>query len=262
MKTLQELKTSRNTWENVELYTSAEEATAHGFALMYDDERGSVYGIRDAEAVAAGNFGKWEKIAFVPCAELFDAYNAEAEETDEKESENAGTVGKREILEAVAERLEGDPSSDIAIDFCADYSASVSEYICDAFSDYADGRVDIYTADLWKWAADNYEYIDQARNEFGPADEILDDIRAGEYLKNELDLSEDAAEIYKTLAREYIGNVILDDIATTAEMLENALDDLESALETIDSGDRIDAIADACNDFLKALSDGSETINA
>lgn len=258
MKTLRELKTSRNTWRNVELYGSAEEATAHGFALMYDDERGSVYGIRDAEAVAAGNFGEWEKIAFVPCAELFDAYNAEAEETDEKESENAGTVCKREILETVAERLSDEPQSDIAIDFCADYSASDSEYICDAFSDYADRRVDIYTADLWRWAADNYEYIDQARNEFGPAAEILDDIRAGEYLKNETDLSEDAAEIYKTLAREYIGNVILDDITTTAERLGNAIDDLEGALDMLDSGDRIDAIADACNDFIKALADESE----
>lgn len=72
MKTLNELKTSRQTWHNVALYTSAEEATARGFALMYEDERGSVYGIRNAEAVAAGNFGEWDKVAFVPGSEYIE----------------------------------------------------------------------------------------------------------------------------------------------------------------------------------------------
>lgn len=80
MKTLNELKTSRQTWNNVALYTSAEEATARGFALMYEDERGSVYGIRNAEAVAAGNFGKWDKVAFVPGSEYMKEYAAQAVE--------------------------------------------------------------------------------------------------------------------------------------------------------------------------------------
>lgn len=80
MRTLNELKTKRQTWHNVALYTSAEEATARGFALMYEDERGSVYGIRNAEAVAAGDFGKWDKVAFVPGSEYMEEYAAQAVE--------------------------------------------------------------------------------------------------------------------------------------------------------------------------------------
>lgn len=99
MKKLNELKTSRQTWHGVALYTSAEEATAHGFALMYEDERGSVYGIRNAEAVAAGNFGKWDKVAFVPSSEHLEEYAAQAveemptvEEIAQQRAENARAI--------------------------------------------------------------------------------------------------------------------------------------------------------------------------
>lgn len=99
MKKLNELKTSRQTWHGVALYTSAEEATAHGFALMYEDERGSVYGIRNAEAVAAGNFGKWDKVAFVPGSEYMEEYAAQAvedmptvEEIEQQRAENAQAI--------------------------------------------------------------------------------------------------------------------------------------------------------------------------
>lgn len=83
MKKLNELKTNRQIWHGVALYTSAEEATAHGFALMYEDKRGNVYGIRNAEAVAAGNFGEWDKIAFVPRSEYMEEYAAQAIEMNE-----------------------------------------------------------------------------------------------------------------------------------------------------------------------------------
>lgn len=99
MKKLNELKTSRQTWHGVTLYTSAEEATAHGFALMYEDERGSVYGIRNTEAVAAGNFGKWDKVAFVPGSEYMEEYAAQAvedmptvEEIAQQRAENAQAI--------------------------------------------------------------------------------------------------------------------------------------------------------------------------
>lgn len=99
MKKLNELKTSRQTWHGVALYTSAEEATAHGFALMYEDGRGSVYGIRNAEAVAAGNFGKWDKVAFVPGSEYMEEYAAQAvedmptvEEIAQQRAENAQAI--------------------------------------------------------------------------------------------------------------------------------------------------------------------------
>ena len=81
-----------------------------------------------------------------------------------------------EILAEVEKALDEGKKNNISIDFCSDRSASDSDYIGDAITEYADSRVDIYTADLWKWAATNYVYIDEARAEFGASTEIIDDL--------------------------------------------------------------------------------------
>lgn len=167
------------------------------------------------------------------------------------------TLKSDDILSAVKNTISQAPQNDTATDFCDDYSASDNDYICDAFSDYADSRIDIYTADLWRWAADNYEYINDWRNECGAGKDILDDIRGGQFLQNEQNLYDDFDEIKETLAREYIENVILEDLTTTPDALAVALDDLANALDGIDNNDRLDSIAEACNDFLKALNDDS-----
>ena len=166
------------------------------------------------------------------------------------------TLKSNDILSTVKNTISQTPQNDIAIDFCADRSASDGD-ICDAFSEYADSRIDIYTADLWRWAADNYEFINDWRNECGAGKDILDDIRGGQFLQNEQNLYNDFSAIKETLAREYIGNVILEDLTTTPDALAVALDDLANALDGIDNDDRLGSIAEACNDFIKALNEDS-----
>lgn len=79
MKKLSTLQTRRQTWHNIELYGTAQEATAQGFALMYDDERGTVYGIRSTDPNSPHTFAR---VAFVPDRGHFDEYDAQAVEVD------------------------------------------------------------------------------------------------------------------------------------------------------------------------------------
>ena len=157
-----------------------------------------------------------------------------------------------EILAEVEKALDEGKKNDISIDFCADRDASESDYICDAITEYADSRIDIYTADLWEWAAKNYEYIDEARAEFGPAKDILDDLRAGQYFQNEQQLYEDINGIKKDLARQYINNILTDTEADEITV-KKAIETLKDDLANIDNNDRLDAIADACNAFIETL---------
>ena len=93
MKKLETLQTRRQTWHNVELYGTAQEATAQGFALMYYDERGSVYGIRSTDPDSPHTF---KRVAFVPDPVNLQWYLARAEEADQithiAETVNAGPI--------------------------------------------------------------------------------------------------------------------------------------------------------------------------
>ena len=74
-----------------------------------------------------------------------------------------------------------------------EYDGSLHELI--------DGSVDIYTRNLWQWAADNYEYVDQALDE-GLADAsngILSCLSAGQYIQ----LQEQANEALEEIFTEY-----------------------------------------------------------
>lgn len=161
-------------------------------------------------------------------------------------------LNNEQILAEVEKALDEGKKNDISVDFCADRGASESAYICDAITEYADSRVDIYTEDLWKWAAEKYEYIDEARAEFGASKEILDDLRAGQFLQNERALYEDIDGIKEDLARQYINNVLT---VTEADetTLKEAIETLKDDLANIDNNDRLNAIADACDSFIEAL---------
>ena len=157
-----------------------------------------------------------------------------------------------ELLAEVEKALDEGKKNDISVDFCADRGASEGQYICDAITEYADSRVDIYTADLWKWAAANYEYIDEARAEFGASKEILDDLRAGQFLQNEQQLYGDFDGIKEDLARQYINNVLIN-VEAEETTVKEAIETLKDDLAIIDNDDRLDAIADACNAFIETL---------
>ena len=157
-----------------------------------------------------------------------------------------------EILAEVEKALDEGKKNNISIDFCADRGANEGQYICDAITEYADSRVDIYTADLWQWAAENYEYIDEARAEFGPSKDIIDDLRAGQFLQNEQQLYEDINGIIEDLARQYINNVLIN-IEAEETTVKKAIETLKNDLADIDDNDRLNAIADACDAFIKTL---------
>lgn len=58
-----------------------------------------------------------------------------------------------------------------------DYDGSLHEIV--------DGNIDIYNSALWKWAADNHEYVDQAIDEglASPSSGIISCLQAGQYVQ-------------------------------------------------------------------------------
>lgn len=56
----------------------------------------------------------------------------------------------------------------------------------DAASEFADDQVDVYNAKRYAWLASNLnraEYVDEATEEFGPAENVTDAIGRGQYLE-------------------------------------------------------------------------------
>ncbi len=78
------LKTQRNTWKDVTLYSSYDEAKSDGLGIMYDDDEGTVYG-------STSGGGHWDKIGFVPYAKYYEKYAAIAKDTA-KEYDNASVL--------------------------------------------------------------------------------------------------------------------------------------------------------------------------
>lgn len=84
IKIIEILKTQRNTWKDVTLYSSYDEAKSDGLGIMYDDDEGTVYG-------STSGGGRWDKIGFVPYAKYYEKYAAIAKDTA-KEYDNASVL--------------------------------------------------------------------------------------------------------------------------------------------------------------------------
>lgn len=74
-----------------------------------------------------------------------------------------------------------------------DYDGSLHELI--------DGNIEIYTHKLWQWAAENYEYVDQAIEEglANLSSGIISCLQAGHYMQ----LSEEANEALEEIFNEF-----------------------------------------------------------
>ena len=70
VKTLEPLKTERNTWRSAVLFKTSEDARRAGYGLMYDDREGCVWGIRKDNH-------SWD-VAFVPYEPQYEKYSAMA----------------------------------------------------------------------------------------------------------------------------------------------------------------------------------------
>ncbi len=101
MKKLNELKTRRQTWHDVELYGTHEEARAAGFALIYEDERGTVYGIRNTNTDTPHTFAR---VAFVPDPVNVQWYMAEAVDENKTHAKlSKATAEPATLREVIAE---------------------------------------------------------------------------------------------------------------------------------------------------------------
>ena len=72
-----------------------------------------------------------------------------------------------------------------------DYDGSLDEYI--------DSCIDIYYYSLRQWSVDNWEYVEQAMEEFGANEDHHKNIQMGQYLQ----LTEQAHEIIKEIFDEH-----------------------------------------------------------
>lgn len=117
-------------------------------------------------------------------------------------------------------------------------------YICDVFSNIADSNIDIYVADLFEWGKSNFEYIDEATQEFGNPQDIIKQIQQGQYLSFEQDLYNNQNDVLKYFAYNYLKD---NDIQFNEEQIEQ----LEEYIEGLDNNDRIEDIISYCDELLK-----------
>ena len=162
-------------------------------------------------------------------------------------------MNKQELIE-YKEDLERE-MNDISVDFCANQTADDSAYICDAITEYADNEVHIYYSDIFDFAKEHYDYVEQAIEEFGVATngkkvDLLRTIQQGEFLYNEEQLYDDLEDIVKLVA---VNHLIDNDIELDEEQTEELFDKLEG----IDNNDRFDDILDAIKDVMGGEEDES-----
>lgn len=66
----------------------------------------------------------------------------------------------------------------ISQDFVGDYSADCSSWICDAFSEYADGAISVYTRDQLNYFSENAEKCEQSLLEMYDRDSLAEIIKS------------------------------------------------------------------------------------
>lgn len=121
----------------------------------------------------------------------------------------------------------------------------------DRFTEYADGRVGIYYGDLIEWAQDNYNYINEAIEEFGSPEpfDFWQCIRQGQYYEYNEELNSDEYNIIRGLADLYLIDELneIDAIEKSEEDLKNLFDDID----LLNNNDTLQDVKDLCDEFLK-----------
>lgn len=192
-----------------------------------------------------------------------------AKATNNNEATKAKTA--RDLVEAIRAEINPDTLNGYAADFATDWIASDNAYICDAFTEFADGRTSIYYSDIMEFIRQNpealAEVIDTGLYDPSQGYDLYKHGQAAEFMTIENELNENAEEIAKNLAVEYADNVTRDDHAQafyslTEEEQAERLEDLADAIDGIDTGDRLDDIKDAVQEFLNGLTDDEFTTGA
>ena len=123
----------------------------------------------------------------------------------------------------------------ISQDFVGDYSADCSSWICDAFSEYADGAISVYTRDQLNYFSENAEKCEQSLLEMYDGDSLAEIIKTEGlialeakaavccmYEENYSHLNDDTANILICLLIDYV----LDNDLDLDCDLDNVIDDL------------------------------------
>lgn len=155
----------------------------------------------------------------------------------------------KKLLEVI-EELES-KMNDISCE-CAFTYYDCNSYVCDAIAEYADSNVDIYYSDLWKWAADNYEYIELAIDEFGAPEkfDMIAAIRQGQYYQYERMLYDDLENIIKLSAVYYMTKIL-----ELEELEESTLESIMFEIDGLDNNDTFEDIRDAVKEVLNLEED-------
>lgn len=123
--------------------------------------------------------------------------------------------------------------------------------ICDMITEVADSSVDVYNDDLLDWAKNNYDFIEDALDEFGtPQDsngkaDFFQMIRQGEFLYYDNLFYDNIDNFIKYYVLKYL---IDNKISIDDEKLEELL---EVDSTDIDNNDYLEDIDDYVEEFLK-----------
>ena len=118
--------------------------------------------------------------------------------------------GSPDWMRDVARRSHGDMlPDDWRYDKLEDAVAAIADAGDDADLDelgaeFADSAVDVYNTNRYAWLASHLSragYVDQAREDFGPAENVTDDIGRGQYMEA-LEIYNDALAALRDLADE------------------------------------------------------------
>lgn len=128
-------------------------------------------------------------------------------------------------------------------DNICDYSDG---YICDVITEIADNNVDIYYYDLFEWAKNNFDAINEANDELGTPNDIIKQIQQGQYLQIERELYDNFDDMIKLYIYDFIYNVL--NIEEITEEQAEKIDD-----SNFDNNDKLDDVNDFINDLFEEV---------
>lgn len=118
-------------------------------------------------------------------------------------------------------------------------------YICDIITEIADANIDVYYYDLFDWAKNNFDIIEEANEEFGASNDIIKQMQQGEYLAFEHDLYDNLEDSLKYFMYDYIEKDLkIEEI--TEEQNENLLD-----WDFSDNNEQLENLIDHINETLQ-----------
>lgn len=126
-------------------------------------------------------------------------------------------------------------------DYFCDYD---NGYICDIITEIADNNIDIYYYNLFEWAKNNFDIIEESNAEMGAPNNIIKQIQQGQFLYYERDLYENLHDIVLFRLYDYIEKDLNID-----ELTEEQTDEIE-LLNLDDNNEQLENLINEVNEIL------------